>query len=316
MVPLSIDKNSQLKYITLDEGLASSEFDIEELDDGASVNDIQFHNKSDKFALLFEGEELLGAMQNRILNVSVLVTPHTNQNIPVSCVEAGRWHHKHRDREKQRFGAANRMHYARGRALENRSVSNNLDVSRRYQSDQSGIWSDIDRKSQRMNVSSPSAASDAMYVSSASKIDNFVESLTHTPNQVGSVFLIDGAVSGIELFANESTHKNMIEKLVRSYALDAIDAFLSRSQQDSEKSKEATGDQCVRAAEEFAERLKASWTKQFKGVCAGENFRLKDDGLTGGALVHDDQVLHLCAFALTGEEAPEEQARAPYTPVP
>ena len=57
--------------------------EVEELDDGASVSDVLFRNLSDKPVLLFEGEELLGAMQNRILNVSVLVPPKTKQN--TSC---------------------------------------------------------------------------------------------------------------------------------------------------------------------------------------------------------------------------------------
>ncbi|MYF01990.1 MAG: hypothetical protein F4227_03140, partial [Gammaproteobacteria bacterium] len=123
IVPLLNTNDSHPDYFTLDEGLDASLFEVEELDGVASVNDILFRNQSDKFALLFEGEEFLGAMQNRILNVSIFVTPKTKQTIPVSCVEAGRWRHQHRQRSKQRFKAANRMHYARGRAFENQAVS-------------------------------------------------------------------------------------------------------------------------------------------------------------------------------------------------
>ena len=44
--------------------------------------------------LFLEGEELVGAKQNRILNTSVLIAAHTKSKIPVSCVEAGRWGYK------------------------------------------------------------------------------------------------------------------------------------------------------------------------------------------------------------------------------
>ena len=279
----------------------ASLFQVEELDEGASVNDILFRNQSDKFALLFEGEEFLGAKQNRILNVSIFVTPQTKQKIPVSCVEAGRWRHQHQDRERRRFRAANRMHYARGRAMENQAVSHNLASSQMYRSDQSAIWSDIELKSQRMKASSPSSASDAMYVSTESRIDEFLKSFKHTPNQVGSVFLIDGAVSGLELFATESTHKRMIQKLIRSYALDAIDSSLSRRVDTTKTYRKFAKKQCIDATEEFSNRLRSSWTKRFDGVCVGENYRFKDEALTGSALVHQDQLLHLCAFALTNE---------------
>ena len=305
-VPLLNTTNPDPNYFTLDEGLKASLFEVEELDVGASVNDILFRNQSDKFALLFEGEEFLGAKQNRILNVSIFVTPKTKQKIPVSCVEAGRWQHQHQAREKRRFRAANRMHYARGRAMENQAVSENLASAQMYRSSQSEIWSDIERKSRRMNASSPSSASDAMFTSSESKIEKYLEAFKHQPNQVGSVFLIDGKVSGLELFASESTHKKIFKKLIRSYALDAIDASISGSTDSDKSAQKFSKKTCVEATEDFTNKLKSSWTKKFDGVCVGENYRFKDEHLTGGALVHDDQLLHLCAFSLPQEDPTPE----------
>ena len=42
--------------------------------------------------LMIEGESLIGGRQNRTLNVTVLCPPHTATAVPVSCVEAHRWH--------------------------------------------------------------------------------------------------------------------------------------------------------------------------------------------------------------------------------
>ena len=39
--------------------------------------------------------------------------------------------------------------------------------------------------------------------------------------------------------------------------------------------------------------------ERFAAVGDGEDLRLKSDGLAGGALALDEQVLHLCAFKLT-----------------
>lgn len=296
MVPLFANSNSKPDYITLEEGLKSGLLEVEELESGASVNDILLRNKSDLLALLFEGEEFIGAMQNRVLNVSILANAHSKQTLPVSCVEAGRWHHEHDERERQKFNIANRMHYARGRALENSAVSRNLETQKMYRGDQSKVWDDIATRSRRMNAESPTAASDALYVSAEKRINEYTKSFVHQPEQVGSLFLIDDAVSGLEIFANEITHRNMLLRLIRSYALDAIDALETRPGAKDRVPKVSV-QRARKAADSFVNQLSESWTKEFNGVCLGQNVRFKDDGITGGALVHNETILHLCAFA-------------------
>ncbi len=53
--------------------------------------ELRFVNHCERPVLLLDGEELVGAKQNRILNLTVLVPAHQTIVIPVSCVEAGRW---------------------------------------------------------------------------------------------------------------------------------------------------------------------------------------------------------------------------------
>ena len=50
-------------------------------------------NEGELSVLLLDGEELLGAKQNRVLNLTILVPAHQTCVVPVSCVESGRWHH-------------------------------------------------------------------------------------------------------------------------------------------------------------------------------------------------------------------------------
>ena len=63
---------------------------IEELAD-ASVPTLTAANPTERPILLVEGEQFLGGDQNRTLNVSVLVPAAAKLQIPVSCLEAGRW---------------------------------------------------------------------------------------------------------------------------------------------------------------------------------------------------------------------------------
>ena len=77
-------------YITLDEALPRG-LTISETSDAGSVPELAVINPLDDTVLLYDGEELVGAKQNRILNVSVLVGAGAKLPIPVSCVEQGRW---------------------------------------------------------------------------------------------------------------------------------------------------------------------------------------------------------------------------------
>ncbi len=329
MVPVFSDQTITQKYITLEEGIASSLLNVEELEGGASVNDILLRNKSNEFALLFEGEELLGAMQNRILDVSILVKPNTKQILPVACVEAGRWHYENREEDlddnhgdiserddtddtivlmnpaprqsnvdkdeqskRQRFSVANRVHYARGRALQSDAVSSNLSTRREFRGNQSAVWSDISNKSRRMDTTSKTSASDAMYVSADTTMRKYVKYFKHSKKQIGSVFLVDGAVAGVEIFANGKTHRRMLPRLIRSYALDAIDSIRGKTRPKYHPAKVNS----VTKAKRFIEQLQGSWVKEFDGVCLGKNVRFQDQELTGGALVHNDQVLHISAL--------------------
>ena len=61
------------------------------MDAAGSVPELLAHNPLDASVLLYDGEELIGAKQNRILNVTVLVAAASETRIPVSCVEEGRW---------------------------------------------------------------------------------------------------------------------------------------------------------------------------------------------------------------------------------
>ena len=53
--------------------------------------DLKVINKSEVMVLILDGEELVGAKQNRIVNTTILIPAKETVLIPVSCVEQGRW---------------------------------------------------------------------------------------------------------------------------------------------------------------------------------------------------------------------------------
>ena len=84
-------------YLTLDEALELNTAQVTEVSDSGSVPELLFRNLGDKAVFLLDGEEVVGAKQNRILNISILAPAEKDTTIPVSCVEAGRWHHDRSD---------------------------------------------------------------------------------------------------------------------------------------------------------------------------------------------------------------------------
>ena len=71
--PVFADCRPDPSYVTLVEALALPGFRITEVSEGGSVPSLRVANETPRHVLLFDGEELKGAKQNRILNTSRIV---------------------------------------------------------------------------------------------------------------------------------------------------------------------------------------------------------------------------------------------------
>jgi hypothetical protein len=82
--PLFAEPMGQVEYLLSDEVLRSGTVTVQEVSEGGSVPELMVENSGDIRVLFLEGEELVGAKQNRILNTSVL---HTNPGISVPAAD-------------------------------------------------------------------------------------------------------------------------------------------------------------------------------------------------------------------------------------
>ena len=208
MYPLLGTSEQKLEYNTLDEALAAKTASVTEVSESGSVPDLLFRNDGDIPVLLLDGEELIGAKQNRVLNLSILAPASKTITIPVSCVEAGRW-----SRRTPEFQSSGRSMYARGRAAKVAQVSMSM-RSGHSRSDQSEVWRDISEKAERMSVASETQAMSDIYESRGEKLDTYLTEFSVTENQIGAMFEIDGAVAGLDLFDREGTLLRVLPKLV------------------------------------------------------------------------------------------------------
>ena len=66
-------------------------------------------NRSDFDALIIDGIELHGAKQNRMVNLTIIAGKQSETEIPVACVEAGRWAYRSREFSSSRRTVASRL---------------------------------------------------------------------------------------------------------------------------------------------------------------------------------------------------------------
>ena len=282
VVPLLDSLSPAAGWLTLDDALARGVTEITEVSEAGSVPQLRLLNRSDEPVFLLDGEELIGAKQNRILNLSILVPGRTNLDIPVSCVEQGRWSWR-----AGGFSSADRVIYSKLRRNNAEAVTRSLASVGDRRGDQGTVWEDIASKSARMSVHSDTGAASAMYERYREDLDEFVSSIEGAPGQVGAAFVVNGRFAGLDLLAGPDLLARLLPKLVRSYALDAIDG--------DEASSPGGGSVTagMRAIEGALQAVAHMTTASHPAIGLGKDLRLKGDGLVGGALIAEGALVHL-----------------------
>ena len=281
VVPLVSSDERVADYLTLDEALAEGWAQITEVNEDGRVSELKIVVKGDRAVLLVDGEELVGAKQNRVLNLTILVPAPSTTPIPVSCVESGRWHHRSRG-----FASSPRAQFAEGRAARAKQVTDSLMAAGHRQSDQGAVWNLIAEKSARLRATSDTDAMSAIFETVGASLDEFVAAFPPIEHQVGAVFLINGYPAGLELFDAASTWRTLSPKLVRSYAVDALD------RRDAEQVPQASADLPTM----FASAVASSPVSAFPATGEGEDVRLTGAGIAGAALVARGRAVHVSAF--------------------
>ncbi len=191
---------------------------IEELE-SASVPDLVVSNPGKLPLLLIEGEQFLGGLQNRTINVNVLVPPGKSVKIPVSCLEQGRWG------RRQSFGSAPTRIPPRVRRVLHDAVAAQAGTGRARAGAQSAVWSAVE-ESLRMNrvVSETAAIADADEVFRRERhrgdAVRDLERLGPLPGQCGFVVTHGRRVVGTELFGSPDLLRPHWPSAVRSYLLE------------------------------------------------------------------------------------------------
>ena len=282
LFPLLAESDSTPAYLLLDEALERKLARVTEVSAEGRVPELSFENPSAEKILLVDGDELVGAKQNRILNLTILVGAGQKVVIPVSCVEQGRWRYRNAE-----FASAGRTLFAKARARTMSQVNRSMATARVRTANQSEVWADVAQKVALSGASSETLAMADAYESWAGRVEAYLGAFRPELRQLGAVVAIDGQPVGLELFDSSAAFARYLGKLVRSYALDALETANGKTLAPTEGS-----------VRHFLDSICAAEGERFAALGEGEDIRLTGKGITGGALAVNGRLVHLAGFAI------------------
>ncbi|MCY4541068.1 MAG: ADP-ribosylglycohydrolase family protein [Rhodobacteraceae bacterium] len=256
---------------------------IEELDE-ESVETLHASNPTDKLVLVVEGEHFLGGLQNRTVNATVLVDSLSAVEIPVSCLERGRWGNRQKWRRSESF-TPNRI-----RTAKRRGVAQSMRYGSRA-GDQGRVWEEIDEMLASENVHSrTSAAADLdMEFSRDKSRAETVEELVKRgplPDQCGVLVAQGSEISAMDLFGAPHLLAAHWGQIVRSHYVE---------------SARPSGQPAPDRALELIRRFGRASAREIEGVGLGIERHVDDDDLIGQMLTLNGTLVH-SAFSQKSHE--------------
>ncbi len=265
----------------LEDALEEGSFRVEEIGESGRVPELRVTNGGTTPVLILEGDELIGAKQNRVVNSSVLVTAASELVLPVSCVERGRW-----SRRSQVFSSGSATPHVRLRHVKSRSVHDSLRRGRGHRSDQGAVWEEVDRLASRHASPSPTDALQDTRDGLSEKLTAFDTLSEQIPEGTRGVVVSIGARPvALEVLAGPRSFAKVLPKLLAGYALEALEHEGDGASVDP------------LSVEKFVSDVASARCERHPAVGEGIDVRFEAEGLSGYALCGNGSVLHAAAFS-------------------
>ncbi len=191
---------------------------VEEISAAGAVPVLAVENQGDVRVLFLEGEELVGARQNRILNTSVLIAARAKSRIPVSCVEQGRWHYT-----SSHFSSGSMHSPPMLRRVLKASVSKSVRAHRGYHSDQGEVWKEVARQRDSLGAASRTGAMSDTFETHRRRLEEFQENMTYVEGAVGAAVALGERVVAVDLFDKPATCGKVWKRVLSGTILDALE---------------------------------------------------------------------------------------------
>jgi hypothetical protein len=220
------------KYMTLKEAIGKNKIKITESGNGGSVNNLVIENTSKDTIIIITGDVIKGGKQDRIVGQDIVLSPSSGKkNLPVYCVESGRWSSVQNNAAG--ISARNSATVSDNKsAAEFNGYYNKGSVSLRKvvekEKDQSKVWSKVDELNSANKTETSTKTYTAMTQSAdfTKKLDQYISFFKNKFEKdssiVGVIVVTGNKVIGCDMFATHDLFVKQIESLLYSYATEAI----------------------------------------------------------------------------------------------
>jgi hypothetical protein len=289
-------------------------FESEEASPANEVNRLMVVNRSGKPLYLMPGEVIVGGSQDRTIGEEMTIAP-TGKTVPIDvyCVEHGRWAGRDETASTQIFAslaAVQTPAAAKSLAAEASkgkfvATAGSLNKSGRLAvqsgEGQQAVWDRVQRVNTASGVDSESGAFTFNY--SDDKVleklqpysKDLAEKIAAESRVVGAVVAINGKIESVDVFESTPLFRKLWPKLLKSYALDALNVSDTKIPAKTCNVTDATA---------FLEKVmkgSVSGTKQAKGGLVVTRRETKEgisySAASGGAMGGMGGAVHSAGYA-------------------
>ena len=255
---------------------------VKEVDENGAVNDVLVANVTDVPVLLFEGELIEGARQNRTIDAPVLVPAGVELRVPVSCIEQGRWDGRQR---MARFVPSPQAVDPELRHAKRAQANRQAAAGRAPRPDQGAVWSEVKARLADHAVASPSAALTDVYEARRLDVDELLAPIVSLEQQIGVVVELLGKPVALDLVGRAEVFGDLLPRLARGYALQALGVKAAAVKEPS-----------ASAAEMFLEVALEGHRRWLPTPGMGDAFAISRPGVDGCGLRAEGELVALSAF--------------------
>lgn len=217
----------------LEEGIETKGFYITEkkpygrMEDSDAVNSLTVQNKSNETVYLMQGDVIQGGNQDRILAEDRVIAARTIMDIPVYCVEHGRWQYREDEVDQDDAESKHKRKIFAFSGYYN-VASSDLRKTVRETQNQESVWKKVGELTAKNNAESSTKTYTALEGSDefTKKRDAYLTSLTDKlssiENCVGFVAVSGNKVIGTDVFGHPNLFQKQSKALLHGYVTDAI----------------------------------------------------------------------------------------------